>query len=142
MINNMLVLIGRIVSYHDKYLVLEVSSTSDNSSDEITKHFFNIYISDNIKDNVTRYTKPGDLISVKGALESEIYSDNSKVYRRIKIIGTKIVFLSSSSMVETLGDDKVDPTDFTKMFKNCSSLNSIPNLSGLKGSQGDMNEES
>lgn len=127
--NNMLVLIGKIISYHNNYFVIEVPSASKDSSGEIIKHFFNVYISDNIKDNVIHYTKSGDLISVKGYLESEIYSDNSKVYRRVKIIGTKVAFLSSGSMNVTTEEDDEEST-------------SIPNLSGLKGSQGDMNEES
>ena len=147
MMNNMLVLIGKIISYHNKYFVIEVPSASKDSSGEIIKHFFNVYISDNIKDNLIHYTKSGDLISVKGYLESEIYSDKSRIYRRIKIIGTKVSFLSSGSMNVTTDneedeEDNYSSTSLTNVFKNCSSLNSIPNLSGLKGSQGDMNEES
>lgn len=148
MMNNMTVLIGKILSYHDKYFVMEVPSASKDSSGEITKHFFNVYISDNIKDNVIHYTKSGDLISVKGYLESEIYSDKSRIYRRIKIIGTKVAFLSSGSLNVTTEEDDEDEEDsysstsFTNAFKNCSSLKSIPDLSGLKGSKGDMNEES
>ena len=143
----MLVLIGKIISYHDKYFVMEVPSASKDSSGEITKHFFNVYISDNIKDNLIHYTKSGDLISVKGYLESEIYSDKSRIYRRIKIIGTKVSFLSSGSMNVTTDNEEDEEanyssTSLTNAFKNCSSLKSIPNLSGLKGSQGDMNEES
>ena len=147
MMNNMLVLIGKIISYHDKYFVMEVPSASKDSSGEITKHFFNVYISDNIKDNVIHYTKSGDLISVKGYLESEIYSDKSRIYRRIKIVGTKVAFLSSGNLNVTTEEDEDDEdsyssTSLTNAFKNCSSLKSIPNLSGLKGSMGDMNEES
>lgn len=147
MMNNMLVLIGKIISYHDKYFVMEVPSASKDSSGEITKHFFNVHISDNIKDNVIHYTKSGDLISVKGYLESEIYSDKSRIYRRIKIIGTKVAFLSSGSMNVTTEEDEDEEdnyssTSLTNAFKNCSSLKSIPKMPGLKGSQGDMNEES
>ncbi len=149
MMNNMLVLIGNIVSYHDKYFVLQVPIKSNDSSGEITKHFFNVYISDNIKDNILHYTKPGDLISVKGSLESEIYSDNSRVYRRVKIIGTKVGFLSSGSMNITTEEDENEDdedsyssTNLTNAFKNCSSLKSIPKMPTKIGSMGDMNEES
>ncbi|MBO5476133.1 MAG: single-stranded DNA-binding protein [Clostridia bacterium] len=103
--NSYVTLVGRIVN--------ELTIDSDTKNCEITiaisREFKNedgIYETDyipvtlkgNIAKNVVEYCKKGDLIAIKGRIETSIYEkeDGTKI-RNIEIIANKATFLSSKN---------------------------------------------
>ena len=135
-------LVGRLVYMGEDYIVLSVTRRYKNSDGEYESDKFNIYLDNNIAIRTKEYCKVGDLIGVRGTMQSLEYEVDGKMYRKLKLLADKISFLASGS--HSKGDE--DTTDnFTKVsnaFNNCSSLKSIPDLSGLKTYKGDSNEES
>lgn len=104
--NNYVMLIGRIVN--------ELTIDSDTKNCEITiaisrafknedgiyeTDFIPVILKGTIATNVVEYCKKGDLIAIKGRIETPIYEkeDGTKI-RDIKIIADKVSFLSSKKL--------------------------------------------
>ena len=90
-------LVGRITYIGEDYLVLSVSREYKNQDGEYEYDKFNIYMSNNILTSTKTYCHPGDVIGVKGTMQSIEYEIDGKMYRKLKLLADKVTFLSSST---------------------------------------------
>lgn len=135
-------LVGRLVYIGEDYIVLSVTRQYKNSDGIYEADKFNIYMSEPIAIRIKEYCKVGDVIGVKGTMQSLEYDVDGKMFRKLKLLADKITFLDSGSRSKSDEDTTDNFTSASNAFKSCSSLNSIPDLSGLKTYKGGINEES
>lgn len=90
-------LVGRIARMLDDCIIINVLRQYKNADGEYESDLFNIYMSNNILDNTKKYCKVGDIVGVKGHMQSIEYTKDSTTYRRIRLLADKVTFLSSST---------------------------------------------
>ncbi len=90
-------LVGRIARMLDDCIIISVVRQYKNADGEYESDLFNIYSSENILKNTKEYCKVGDIIGVKGHMQSIEYTKDSTTYRRIRLLADKVTFLSSST---------------------------------------------
>ncbi len=113
---NQCVIVGRLVHIGKDHIVLKTARSYKEANGEYLFDSFNIYLSENILDNAAQYCKKGDVIGIKGRVESPEYEQDGKVYRQLKLIGEKVTFLSSTvdgtgpvfSKTQDIEDEEVD----------------------------------
>lgn len=104
---NQLVLVGRLtkdpeVSKTDNgtkysHITLAVPRSYKNSKGEYETDFIDCTLFQIIATNTKEYCKKGDIVGVKGRLESSIYEkDNIKKYT-LQVVAEKVTFLSSNN---------------------------------------------
>ena len=84
---NQLVVVGRINSMESGKLVIAVPRTFKNENGEYDTDYIEARLSKNIDNNVSTYCEVGDLVGIKGRLESDA--------NRMFVIAEKVSFLSS-----------------------------------------------
>lgn len=84
---NQVVVVGRIYSMENGKLVLAVPRSFKNENGEYDTDYIDVRLSKSIEENVSTYCEVGDLIGVKGRLESDI--------NKMQVIADKVTFLSS-----------------------------------------------
>lgn len=103
---NQTVIVGRIVSKPEikeengkKYskLTLAVPKSYKNENGEYDTDFLECTIWNGIVESVCEYCKKGDLVGVKGRLESKTIEKNGQKERKMNIVAEKITYLSSKS---------------------------------------------
>lgn len=101
---NQLVLVGRLtedVKEKNKkgftIITLSVPRTFKNKQGEYETDFIDIKISGNVADNVHEYCKKGDIVGVKGRIQTTTMNKHNKEVKITELIGEKITFLSSKS---------------------------------------------
>lgn len=108
---NQLVLVGRLTGEVEvkeledgkrvSHLVLAVPRSFKNAEGEYETDFIDCVIWNTIADNVKEYCKKGDLIGIKGRIQTRnINSDNDNVSKITEIIAEKVTFLSSKKAEE------------------------------------------
>ena len=106
---NQIVLVGRIVRDVEKKevdgktyaeLELAVPRSYKNADGEYETDFVDCLLWGGIADNVIDYCKKGDLVGVKGRLQTEIVGD----HKTTTVIAEKVTFLSSTK--EKDGEDE------------------------------------
>lgn len=107
---NQIVLVGRLakeVEVKEKgekkysYITLAVPRSFKNSDGEYDTDFIDIVIFDNVATNTKEYCKKGDIIGVKGRIQSKEYPrEDGSTYNAMELIGEKITFLSSKGSDE------------------------------------------
>lgn len=114
---NSVMLVGRLVKDPEvvetdkgvKYsmITLAVNRQFKNAEGLYETDFINCTLWNMIASNVTLYCTKGDLIGVRGRVQTSIYEkDDEKVYS-MQIIADKVTFLSSKKKEsETIPDDK------------------------------------
>lgn len=87
---NQTVIIGRIMEINSdtNEMLIKVPRSYKNDKGTYDEDIIPTVVSSNIMDNVKEYCKVGDLVGIKGRLESKDM--------RLSVIGEKITFLSSS----------------------------------------------
>ena len=95
---NQIVLVGRLTSDLElkeleggkkvAYLTLAIPRSYKNSEGEYETDFVPVVLWDEVAKNTSEYCKKGDIIGVKGRIESEP--------NRISVVAEKITFLSSN----------------------------------------------
>ena len=100
---NQIILVGRITQLpQDNILTLAVSRSYKNENGEYETDFIPVNIPNTLIQNVIDYTKVGDVIGVKGRLETRITTDDDyNKTKQIVIIADRITFLSSSNTQTT-----------------------------------------
>lgn len=104
---NQTVLVGRLVEESKlreiengkkiAFIVLAVPRSYKNVDGEYETDFINCIIWDSIATNVTEYCKKGDLVGVKGRLQTRKYEGEDKNIRYLtEVIAEKVTFLNSS----------------------------------------------
>lgn len=84
---NQVVAVGRISSIENGELVLAVPRSFKNENGEYDTDYIDVRLSKSIEENVSTYCEKGDLVGVKGRLESGI--------NKMHVIAEKVTFLSS-----------------------------------------------
>lgn len=108
---NQLVLVGRLVQDIEveeledgrrvANVILVIPRPFKNEEGVYECDFINCITFDHISDNIKNYCKKGDLIAVKGRLQSRPYKiDETKTEHRMEVIAEKISFLARCKSVE------------------------------------------
>ena len=91
---NQVVLVGRIV--YD----LELKRSFKNMEGNYDTDFIRCLIFDNVAENTKEYCKKGDIVGLKGRLQSRIVEKGEKKENIMEVIGEKVTFLTSSKTKE------------------------------------------
>lgn len=102
---NQTVLVGRIVkdptikeTNNGKKvtnLTLAVPRAYKNENGEYDTDFLNCILWQGVAQNTTEYCKKGDLVGIKGHLQSDSYEKDGKKVYSMTVVGEKVTFLSS-----------------------------------------------
>lgn len=92
---NQVVMVGRLVNDPEvkeekAYITLAVQRSYKNANGEYDTDFIGCVLFNNIATNTAEYCKKGDIVGVKGRLQSNDETDN-----KIEVIAEKVTFLSS-----------------------------------------------
>jgi len=112
---NQVILVGRLVKTPDLFLAdsgkkgamvtLAVSRSFKNQNGEYDTDFLDCTLWTGVAENTAEYCKTGDIIGVRGRLQSRIVEkEDGTKYKKMEIIADKVTFLSSKS------DKKEDST--------------------------------
>ena len=103
---NQVVIVGRLVedpkvekgdNHNYSFLRLAVPRSYKNADGEYEKDLISCVLFGNIAKNTAEYCKKGDIIGVKGRVETSVYEkDGDKKYEQ-SIVAEKVTFLSSKS---------------------------------------------
>lgn len=105
---NQTVLVGRIVKDPElidtetgkkvSNLTIAVPRSYKNKDGEYDTDFIDCTLWSGLAENTVEYCKKGDLVGIKGRLETEVYEkeDNSTV-KNTKLVAEKVTFLSSKN---------------------------------------------
>lgn len=107
---NQVILVGRLVRNPEvketenngklSRITLAVPRSYKNINGEYETDFIDCILWKNIAENTAEYCKKGDVVGVKGRLQSSVYEkDGQKIYT-IELIGEKVTFLSSKKSDE------------------------------------------
>ena len=102
---NQIVLVGRLtrditVNKSDKgnkvaTLSLAIPRSFKNSEGVYDTDFIDCVLFDNIADNTSEYCKKGDIVGIKGRVQSRVVENEDKKEYLTEIIAEKVTFLSS-----------------------------------------------
>ena len=129
---NQIVLVGRIVRTPEirttesgkKYasLTLAVPRNYKNVNGEYDTDFLDCTLWTGIAENTAEYCKTGDVIGVRGRLQSRLIdNDDGTKYKKVEIIADKVTFLSSSKnkdYSQEIDEDNTGNTDDSNSKKN------------------------
>ena len=103
---NQAVLVGRILydlelkknDSGKKYLclVLAILRSFKNIDGTYDTDFIRCIVWDNVASNTSEYCKKGDIVGLKGRLQSRLVEKNDKKENIMEVIGEKVTFLTSS----------------------------------------------
>jgi single-strand DNA-binding protein len=110
---NQLVLVGRYNGYTTKegvglLIELRVPRAYKNADGEYETDILYVKVSDNLLDNTKNYLKKGDLIGIKGHVESGFYEQDGSKFHRTFLIADKLTFLSSNPTLVKKDEDNSD----------------------------------
>lgn len=107
---NQIVLVGRltkdiVVNKSDKgikvaTLRLAIPRSFKNSEGVYDTDFIDCVLFDSVAENTSEYCKKGDIVGVKGRIQSRIIEDDEKKQTIMEIVAEKVTFLSSKSKEE------------------------------------------
>ena len=103
---NQVVLVGRIVKNPElrvtdsgkkvTTVTLAVPRSYKNTSGEYDTDFLDCTLWTNVAENTVEYCQTGDMVGVKGRIQSRIYEDDEgNKNKRTEIVAEKVTFLSS-----------------------------------------------
>ena len=78
-------------------LTLKAPRAYKNADGEYEEDMFDVVLKGNIASNTAEYCSAGDVIGIKGRIESFKYEAKSKKFRRTILVADKVTFLSSHS---------------------------------------------
>lgn len=84
---NQVVVVGRINSMENGELVMAVPRSFKNKNGEYDTDYIEVRLSDATEKHVSTYCEKGDIVGVKGRLESGI--------NKMSVVADKVTFLSS-----------------------------------------------
>ncbi len=105
---NQVVLVGRIVKNPElrvtesgkkvTTVTLAVPRSYKNSSGEYDTDFLDCTLWTNIAENTVEYCQTGDMVGVKGRIQSRIFEDeDGNKNKKTEIVAEKVTFLSSTT---------------------------------------------
>ena len=98
---NQIVLVGRLVKTDsDKEvsnITLAVPRSYKNENGEYETDFVDCVLWNGIASQTAEYCKKGDLIGIKGRVQTSNYEKNGEVRKSMQVVAEKVTFLSSKS---------------------------------------------
>lgn len=127
--NNTVIVVGRLVRYPELQLTesgkkistitLAVPRTYKNVQGEYETDFLDCTLWTGVAESTAEYCKTGDVIGIKGRLQSRIIEkeDGSK-YKKMEIVAEKVNFIASSkkNQIDTENIDKQDEGEVIAEF--------------------------
>lgn len=121
---NQVILVGRLVRTPELQLTesgrkrslvtLAVSRGFKNQNGEYDTDFLDCTLWTNIAENTAEYCKTGDVIGVKGRLQTRLIENEEGIkYKKVEIIADKVTFLSSSRNGKNTDEDSEEDSDFS-----------------------------
>lgn len=103
---NQIVLVGRLVKTPEvistesgksmTYLTLAIPRSFKNADGEYDTDFIDCVLWNTVAKTTSEYCKQGDLIGIKGRVQSRMVEDeDGNNYKKIEIVAEKVTFLSS-----------------------------------------------
>ena len=121
---NQVILVGRLVKTPELFLTdngkkgsivtLAVGRNFKNQNGEYDTDFLDCHLWTMVAENTAEYCRTGDVIGVKGRLQSRIIeNEDGTKYKKMEIIAEKVTFLSSNrnteiKEIEEENEEKVD----------------------------------
>ena len=103
---NQTVIVGRLVREPEltkteneknvSNITLAVPRSYKNENGEYETDFIDCTLWGNIAETTSEYCKKGDLIGIKGRIQTSTYEDDGKTNKRMQVVAEKVTFLSSS----------------------------------------------
>ena len=108
---NQIILVGRLVKTPEvittesgknmSYITLAIPRSYKNENGEYDTDFLDCVLWNSVAENTSEYCKQGDVIGVKGRVQSRmIEDDDGNNYKKIEIVAEKVTFLSSKKEEE------------------------------------------
>lgn len=107
---NQVVLVGRVVydlelkknDSGKRFLVLTLAipRSFKNMEGNYDTDFIRCIVWDSVAENTSEYCKKGDIVGLKGRLQSRTIEKNDKKESMMEVIGEKVTFLTSSKSKE------------------------------------------
>ncbi len=107
---NQIVLVGRLVKSPElketengkkvSHITLAVPRSYKNSEGEYESDFINCTLWTGIAENTAEYCKKGDLLGVKGRIQTRVYEKDEEKKFVSEVIAEKVTFLSSKNKNE------------------------------------------
>lgn len=104
---NQMVVVGRLVSDPElkelesgkkvSNLTLAVPRSYKNAEGEYDTDFVDCVLWSTVAENTAEYCRKGDLIGIKGRVETDLYEKDGEKHKSTKIVAEKVTFLSSKS---------------------------------------------
>ena len=121
---NQVILVGRLVRTPELQLTesgrkrslvtLAVSRGFKNQNGEYDTDFLNCTLWTNIAENTAEYCKTGDIIGVKGRLQTRLIENEEGIkYKKVETIADKVTFLSSSRNGKNIDEDSEEDSDYS-----------------------------
>lgn len=121
---NQVILVGRLVRTPELQLTesgrkrslvtLAVSRGFKNQNGEYDTDFLDCTLWTNIAENTAEYCKTGDVIGVKGRLQTRLIENEEGIkYKKVEIIADKVTFLSSSRNGKNTDEYSEEDSDFS-----------------------------
>lgn len=79
------------------YITVAVARGFKSMNGEYETDFIDCVLWDNVAANTVKHCQKGDIISVRGRLQSRIYEKDGETHYITEIIGEKVSFISSNS---------------------------------------------
>lgn len=81
-------------------MTVAVPRTYKNDRGEYDTDFVDCVLWSGIAENTAEYCKKGDVIGVKGRLQTDLYDKDGQTHKSSKLVAEKVTFLQSSRGVE------------------------------------------
>lgn len=141
---NQVILVGRLVrtpelqlteSGKKKSLItLAVSRGFKNQNGEYDTDFLDCTLWSSIAENTSEYCKTGDVIGVKGRLQTRLIdNEEGTKYKKVEVIADKVTFLSSSRNENNNCEKFEDADDYEN--SSCEEVNNDVETSEKKSSK-------
>lgn len=103
---NQIILVGRLVKSPEvtetesgkkmSYITLAIPRSFKNADGEYDTDFIDCVLWEAVAENTSEYCKQGDIVGVKGRVQSRMVEDeDGNNYKKMEIVAEKITFLSS-----------------------------------------------
>ena len=107
---NQVVLVGRLVQTPEvtttesgksmTYITVAVPRSFKNAEGEYDTDFVDCVLWQAVAENTCEYCKKGDIVGVKGRIQSRMIEEEDGNYKKMEVVAEKITFLSSSKKEE------------------------------------------
>jgi len=101
-------------------ITVAVPRSYKNSKGEYDTDFVDCVLWSGVAENTAEYCKKGDLLGIKGRVETDLYEKDGQTRKSTKIVAEKITFLSSKNRDDEVEHEKHEKSSEKKNNKNKS----------------------